>query len=75
MDKFASCTVDEEMLNIRDQPTVVRVGYDDGLEEELAVVEAEAHHLREEAARHGKAGTVMADTAEAEAAIGEPAPS
>ncbi len=76
MDKFASCTVDEEMLNIRDQPTVVRVGYNDGLEEELAVIEAKAHHLREEAAKGmAKASTVMADTAEAEAAISDPAPS
>ena len=55
--------VNEEMLNIRDQPTVFRVGYNDGLEEELAVIEAKAHHLREEvakgmakASRHGRSG-------------------
>jgi hypothetical protein len=63
------------MLNIRDQPTVVRVGYNDGLEEELAVIEAKAHHLREEVAKGmAKASAVMADTAEAEAAISDPAP-
>jgi hypothetical protein len=76
IDKFASyTTVNEEMLNIRDQPTVVRVGHNDGLEEELAVIEAKAHHLREEAAKGmAKASAVVADTAEAEAAIIDPAP-
>ena len=75
IDKFASCTVNEEVLNTRDQPTVVRAGYNDGLEEELAVIEAKAHHLREEAAKGmAKASAVVADTAEAEAAISDPAP-
>ena len=66
IDEFASYTDNVEMLNIRDQPTVVRVGYNDGLEEELAVIEAKAHHLREEAAKGmAEASGIMADTAEA----------
>jgi hypothetical protein len=72
IDKFASYTVNKEVLNTPDQTTVVRVG---GLEEELAVIEAKAHHLREEAAKGmSKASAVMADTAEAEAAISDTAP-
>ena len=75
IDEFASYTVNEEMLNIRDQPTVVRMGYNDGLEEELTAIGAKAHHLREEAAKGmAKASAVTADTAEAEAAISDPAP-
>jgi hypothetical protein len=67
IDKFASDTIDQEMLNIPEQPTVIRVGYNDGIEEELAVIEAKAHSLREEAAKGmAKAAAVMADTAEAE---------
>jgi hypothetical protein len=76
IDKFASYTTNvNEEVDTQDQPIVVRVGYNDGLEEELAVIEAKAHHLREEAAKGmAKAGAVMADTAEAEAAISDPAP-
>jgi hypothetical protein len=75
IDKFPSFTVNEEVLNTQDQPAVVRLGYNDGLEEELAVIEAKAHHLREEAAKGAaKASAAMADTAEPEAAISDPAP-
>jgi hypothetical protein len=73
--RFAPYTVNEEMLNIRDQPTVVRVGYNDDVEEELTVIGAKALHLRQEAARGmAEASAVMADTAGAEASISDPAP-
>jgi hypothetical protein len=63
MDKFASYTENEEMLSIRDQPTIVRVGHHEGLEDELTDIEAKARHLREEATKAmSMASSVMAKT-------------
>jgi hypothetical protein len=63
IDKFASVTTHMEMLGARDQPTLVRVGYHEGFEDELTDIETKARHLREEAAEAmAEASAVMADT-------------
>jgi hypothetical protein len=49
IDKFASVTTNVEMLGAREQPTLVRVGYHEGFEDELTDIETKARHLREEA--------------------------
>jgi hypothetical protein len=67
IDKFASATTHVEMLDAREQPMPVRVGYHEGFEDELTDIETKARHLREEAAEAmAEASAVMADTAETE---------
>jgi hypothetical protein len=65
IDKFASVTTNREMLNLQEQPILVRVGYHEGLEDELAVIEATARHLREGAAKGmSMASAVMVEMAD-----------
>jgi hypothetical protein len=63
IDKFASLTTHVEMLGSQDQPTLVRVGYHEGFEDELTDIETKARSIRGAAvASMSMAKATMAET-------------